>query len=1585
MASNMGNSIMLRNSEDWESFWFALEGIAGSSDTSVFKFIDVYDNANLLKSPELPKIPKAPDLPERPEVTLERNEVQTNQLYTTLLTEHRFLHAAYLEEKTKISKQLERYDALSGWVRQHVHPDNFIYMRNEQTLFKQLLALKKQFAPTDRARELRVTRLYNDALVYGDNEPVIRWLDNYQHVYEKAKEVNLPEITGYRAHYDFINAIKSIDAEYSKYLSIQLEKKRKKNKVPYLTEIIEDFRNHQRQEQESVETDRDFRNKTRAVAATFKEDFELRSNEHSEKNKQKYNEKECLCGSIHAWVKCFYLNPSLRTTTWKGKKEVYEKINKLLKNPKLKWVIKKYGYDGFKNEKTEETDHNIPNTGAVNFRSGNQKAAAVLTTRQSISISEESLWSQHVFSLNKKDERQFDDNFHLSNKWIIDNGADTHVANSTRNFEETKKANEGEVLYAGKGAYLIESYGNVVLPLKSDVTGEYLLLKDVAYVPGFMTNCVSLDKLTKANIHWNSRNPSILEREGDSSPFCYLFQSGSHWVFDEPEPNTVMSSSKRKSMKKRINKMTAAKAHLIMGHAGYDTINKIQDNCEGIEIDMTVPCPRTTECQTCACAKAHEIISRRQDVEFPAPPSANFYRTNQDIIPFEPSYNGHNYATHTQCDTSRYAILDTHRGKSAACQISINQIKMIEKQFDVSIRVVKTDGETVFNSREWVEFIAGRGIVRQVSSPDTSEQNGKSEAAGKVIVIISRALILASGLPNTLFSEALKCATYIYNRLPRKFLGWKSPFEIVTGRKPDLSHLHPLGCRAYVFQHNIPRLKKMLPRALIGYLVGYDSRNIFRVWIPSREKVIRSRDVVFNDNLFYDPSEIDLGIFEDEETVDFLAGIEIPNDESGEYVDEMEEWDYVPNIGENLDDSDRQFSPETNTAKELDTSEKVIASGNTDGENKLPTPSATPSPLRRAVDYNSCTDPNIVESKINESRINVDKSLPKSWVEAVDHESPTLLASKAGSSAEIDTNNILQGKRQRNKRTVQVVASEGSYKSFHVAFAASKTMVKSLGLHISALPTPPKNYKEMLKHEYTVGFKAAQAKEMNKLIEMEAVKFVKLSEIRDCNIEQLDRPLPLMWVYSYKLDPDGYLLSFKARIVARGDLQSTEEDTYAATATAYATRAVAAIIGAHGLKALQYDAVNAYGNSRRKIPLYTKCPPGFEDRGDGLLIFFGMYGLKPSALDWYNTYKSAALEIGLSVVPDSPCIFQNDWLIMIVYVDDILIAYHPHHEDRFREFELKFLQIFEFRKLGKVEHFIGIRFVRDESERKLWLVQDVFISKLEQKFKVNTQTKHRTPLPSGSLKAYDGIATPSQVHHYQQKTGSLNWLAVQTRPDIAWSVSELSRYLQNPGPEHMAAVDHLLEYISSTKYLALQFDGDTPPNICIGYSDASFADEIPSRHSSHGYAFSLYGGLITWKAQKQRTVTTSTTESELLALSQAGRELIWWKRFFKSIGFHLDEDITLYCDNRQALRVVSSDNSKLDTKLRHVDIHQMWIRQEIQNGRVKVEWIGTDYMLADGFTKALSHSRHEKFVKMTGLRDIKIHLNHDGPAPIDQE
>ncbi|KAI1001280.1 hypothetical protein K3495_g6920 [Podosphaera aphanis] len=226
---------MLRNSEDWELFWFALEGVARSSETSVFKFIDVYDQANHSNASELPNIPDAPELPEQPEVTETRNNSQVSQIF----------------------------------------------------------------------------------------------------------DLKLPEISGYRAHNDFIYAIKSIDGEYSKYLSIQLEKKRKKDKVPLLTEIIEDFRNHQRREEASMALDRDIGGNGKVVAATFKEEAGRKDGKDFGEKKGIFEGKECMCGLIHAWATCFYLNPSMRKTTWKGKKEVFEKINKQLKNINLKWVVKK--------------------------------------------------------------------------------------------------------------------------------------------------------------------------------------------------------------------------------------------------------------------------------------------------------------------------------------------------------------------------------------------------------------------------------------------------------------------------------------------------------------------------------------------------------------------------------------------------------------------------------------------------------------------------------------------------------------------------------------------------------------------------------------------------------------------------------------------------------------------------------------------------------------------------------------------------------------------------------------------------------------------------------------------------------------------------------------------------------------------------------------------------------------------------------------------------------------------------------------------------------------------------------------------
>jgi hypothetical protein len=158
--------------------------------------------------------------------------------------------------------------------------------------------------------------------------------------------------------------------------------------------------------------------------------------------------------------------------------------------------------------------------------------------------------------------------------------------------------------------------------------------------------------------------------------------------------------------------------------------------------------------------------------------------------------------------------------------------------------------------------------------------------------------------------------------------------------------------------------------------------------------------------------------------------------------------------------------------------------------------------------------------------------------------------------------------------------------------------------------------------------------------------------------------------------------------------------------------------------------------------------------------------------------------------------------------------------------------------------------------------------------------------------------------------------------------------------------------------------------IFLAASDASFGDDAIRRWSTEGGLFQLFGGSIDWFSVLQRTVTTSSTEAELLALSHLIAWLYWWRRVFEHLKLDLDTETTINCDNLQTIRLVMKDSPKLVTKLKHIDIHQSWIRQEAQKGSIKIAWISTNDMPADGFTKALGPQKQAAFVKQLNLVDI---------------
>jgi hypothetical protein len=145
----------------------------------------------------------------------------------------------------------------------------------------------------------------------------------------------------------------------------------------------------------------------------------------------------------------------------------------------------------------------------------------------------------------------------------------------------------------------------------------------------------------------------------------------------------------------------------------------------------------------------------------------------------------------------------------------------------------------------------------------------------------------------------------------------------------------------------------------------------------------------------------------------------------------------------------------------------------------------------------------------------------------------------------------------------------------------------------------------------------------------------------------------------------------------------------------------------------------------------------------------------------------------------------------------------------------------------------------------------------------------------------------------------------------------------NPSEAHHDAADRVLLYLDNTSSLFLELGGGSDLLVA---SDASFADNTIDRKTSQGYTIQLFGGLIDWKANKQDTVTTSTTEAELLALSQVAKEAMFIRRLLSELGVTLpDKTITVDCDNLQTINLVTKDAMKLQTKLQHVDIHNHWL------------------------------------------------------------
>ena len=205
---------------------------------------------------------------------------------------------------------------------------------------------------------------------------------------------------------------------------------------------------------------------------------------------------------------------------------------------------------------------------------------------------------------------------------------------------------------------------------------------------------------------------------------------------------------------------------------------------------------------------------------------------------------------------------------------------------------------------------------------------------------------------------------------------------------------------------------------------------------------------------------------------------------------------------------------------------------------------------------------------------------------------------------------------------------------------------------------------------------------------------------------------------------------------------------------------------------------------------------------------------------------------------------------------------------------------------------------------------------------------------------------------YASAVGSLMYAQVCTRPDIAFAISVLGRYLSKPGVGHWQAAKRVMRYLQGTRDYLLTFKRSDHLEV-IGYSDSDYGGCPDDYKSTSGYVFMLAGGAISWKSVKQTLTATSTMEAEYVACFEATRQAIWLRNFISEFGVveSISRPLTIYYDNSAV--VSFSQNNKNSKRLKHFDTKYMFVREKVQEFQTRIEYIPTELMMADPLTKGL--------------------------------
>lgn len=501
----------------------------------------------------------------------------------------------------------------------------------------------------------------------------------------------------------------------------------------------------------------------------------------------------------------------------------------------------------------------------------------------------------------------------------------------------------------------------------------------------------------------------------------------------------------------------------------------------------------------------------------------------------------------------------------------------------------------------------------------------------------------------------------------------------------------------------------------------------------------------------------------------------------------------------------------------------------------------------------------------------------------------------------------------------------------------------------------PQNIRELMNRDDWNEWKKAIAEEMKALHDNETWTLIQ-------SVPDGRKAINSMWIFTIKNDTDSP--RYKARLVAKGCAQSAGIDyteTFAPVAKMTTIRTLLSIAVQYDLQIHQMDVKTAFLNGNLKEEIYMKLPPGEDGIVRTCQLKKCLYGLKQASRSWNERFDQIIISMGFTRLRSDSCVYilKDKNIYLVLYVDDMLIFGKDAKCIKWIKESLS--KHFQMKDIGSVKNFLGLEIFRETGV--LEVSQQSYVERILQNFGMENCKPVSTPIStSGKWKRDEGILTTKP---YKALLGCLQYLALMSRPDLCFSVNFFSQFQSSPSDSHWSGLQRILRYLQGTKTYRLVYHRSTNEAPLTGYADADFANGLDDRRSTSGIMYTVFGNTVSWKTKKQTLVVLSSTEAEFVALCEASKEGMWLSNLLHEIGIDV-LPFRIHEDNIPCISIAEEPRHHQRTK--HIDIKYAFVRELIKEKKIELNYIPTDFQLADIFTKALGEAKFSKFVSALNLK-----------------